>query len=155
MELTSSAFDDQTAIPVRYVAAKAGGDNVSPPLAWGGTPDAALSIALAVVDLAPVARMWVHWAIVDIPPSVSALAAGASSAEIPDGARELRNTAGTVGWSGPGPPPGTGEHPYLFTLYALDIQRLELPEQPTAQEIEQAVRGHVLGQATLTGLCGR
>ena len=154
IELTSSAFSDQAGIPARYLSARAGGENISPPLTWSGTPEAALSLALTVVDLAPVAHMWVHWAVVDIPPSVSSLPEGASGAGIPPGARELRNTAYTIGWSGPKPPPGTGEHPYVFTVYALDIERLELPAQPTAQQIEQAVRGHVLGQGSLTGLCG-
>lgn len=157
MELRSSAFDDGGTIPVVYCATGvAGGRNVSPPLEWTAPPDDTRSMVLTVVDHHPVAGMWVHWAIVDIPPEAGSLAAGASGAgDIGERGRELLNTYGTSGWGGPQPPRGTGVHEYVFTLLALDVTTVDLPVQPTAADVAMAVAGHRIASATLTGMFGR
>jgi Raf kinase inhibitor-like YbhB/YbcL family protein len=157
MELTSRAFADGGTIPVEHCALGVdGGRNVSPPLTWSAPPDETRSVALAVVDHHPVARMWVHWALVDLPPSVVSLPAGASGGAATDsGGRELRNTADIEGWSGPRPPVGSGVHDYVFTVYALDVDHLDVPVRPSAADIDEAVAGHVLASGTLTGRFGR
>lgn len=152
MLLTSSAFTDGGRIPVEHcMAGVPGGANVSPPLAWSQAPAGTASYAVFIIDRHPIARDWVHWAVVDLPPSVTSLPAGASGSLEPP-ARELVNTYGDRGYGGPMPPPGSGEHPYETTVYALDVDRLEIPDAPTAADIERAVSGHVLAKATLTGV---
>jgi Raf kinase inhibitor-like YbhB/YbcL family protein len=157
MELTSRAFADGGTIPVEHCAFGVdGGRNVSPPLAWSAPPVGTRSVGLTVVDHHPVARMWVHWALVDLPPSVMSLPADASGGAATDGgARELRNTAGAEGWSGPRPPAGSGVHDYVFTVYALDVESLDVPVGPSAADLAAAVAGHVLASGTLTGRFGR
>lgn len=157
MHLTSPAFSDGGRLPARYATTSvAGGRNVSIPYGWSGAPDTTRSFALVLVDESPVAHRWMHWAVVDIPSSVTSLPEGASgTSAIPAGARELTGTRGAVGYSGPQPPPGTGEHPYVATVYALDAETLDVPSQPTAEQFEAVVRSHMLASAQLTGLFGQ
>ncbi len=155
MHLKSPAFEDGGHIPLKYVMPGAGGENISPPLFWSGAPGGTKSFALLCVDPHPVARNWVHWMVIDIPPQVDHLPEGASPNNMPKGAKELKNSFGFVGYGGPQPPPGTGEHPYVFTIFALDVAHLPLPEDATLAQFEQAISGHVLAKATLTGYFGR
>jgi Raf kinase inhibitor-like YbhB/YbcL family protein len=164
MYLTSSAFrSDDTAsrggstIPAEYaMRAVPGGRNTSIPYAWGDAPAETKSFALTLVDTAPIAHDWVHWAVVDIPESVAALAQGASGTpEMPEGAIELRNTFGVKGYGGPQPPAGTGPHTYVATLYALDVPHVEAGPAPSAAELERALAGHVIASATSLGRFGR
>jgi Raf kinase inhibitor-like YbhB/YbcL family protein len=113
------------------------------------------SFALAMVDLHPVAHGWVHWLVVDIPGSARSLAEGASGAAgMPDGSRELAGTRGAIGYGGPQPPPGSGDHRYETTLLALDVERLEVAGA-TLTDVERATVGHIVGSATLIGIFGR
>ncbi|NDY42500.1 YbhB/YbcL family Raf kinase inhibitor-like protein [Dissulfurirhabdus thermomarina] len=155
MELSSPAFTDGATLPIRFARAPAGGRNLSPPLAWSAPPEGTRSLALAVVDPHPVARNWVHWLVVDIPPETRALAEGASPGGLPPGARELVNSFGQPGYGGPQPPPGTGPHPYVFTLYALKVRHLDLPDRCRLADFQAAIRGAVLAESRLTGYLGR
>jgi len=157
MTLTSPAFTEGQKLPERFaMQGVPGGGNTSIPYAWSSAPSGTESFALILVDEAPVARRWVHWLVVDIPPTVSSLPEGASgSPGMPSGARELENTFGFAGYGGPQPPPGTGEHPYVATIYALDAAAPDMPARVTAEQFERAVAGHVLAKAALTGTFGR
>lgn len=155
LELASSAVPDGGRIPRRYVRSGAGGENVSLPLAWKGAPVGTKSFALSIVDTHPVADNWVHWLVIDIPAAVSSLLPGASGTDMPAGAVELRNSFGSVGYGGPQPPTGTGDHPYVVTLYALNVARLPLGVNTTLAEFRRALRGRVLARARFTALYGR
>ena len=157
MEVTSPAFADGGTIPVEHCGwGVEGGRNVSPPLAWSTPPEGTRSLALAVVDHHPVAHMWVHWVLVDLPPSATSLPSGASGGNATDtGGRELLNTVGSTGWAGPLPPIGSGVHDYVFTVYALDVDHLDVPVRPTAADITAAVVGHTLDSARMKGRFGR
>jgi Raf kinase inhibitor-like YbhB/YbcL family protein len=149
----SSAAD----IPAKYaMSSMPGGHNISIPYTWDAAPSGTRSFALTLVDTAPVARNWVHWMVIDISASATGVAEGASgSPRMPQGAVELRNSFGLSGYGGPKPPPGTGSHPYVATLYALDIARLALPSDASLDQFKQAVSGHVLVEQTCTGRMGR
>lgn len=154
--LTSPAFADGERMPGAHALSGVnGGRNESVPLAWSGVPEGTKSLALAMVDRHPVAKNWVHWIVVDIPPETTGLAAGASGRAMPEGCRELVSSYGRTGYGGPAPPAGTGDHEYVFTLYALDVDRLAIDDRPTAAEIERAVAGHVIASATLVGTFSR
>jgi len=155
MQLTSSAFADGGKIPLPYVMRAAGGKNLSLPLTWSGAPAGAKSFALSIVDPHPVARNWVHWLVKDIPGAAVSLEEGASGRKMPPGAVELKNSWGEPGYGGPQPPPGTGDHPYVVTLYALSVPRLEVKPSAGLGEFKQALEGKVLARATLTGYYGR
>jgi Raf kinase inhibitor-like YbhB/YbcL family protein len=155
MKLSSSAFQDGGKIPLQYVMPGAGGKNISLPLSWTGAPAGTQSFALSVVDPHPVARNWVHWLVIDIPASATSLAEGVSGKKMPPGAVELKNSWGEAGYGGPQPPPGTGDHPYVVTVYALNVPQLDLPVTTNLAAFQKALQGKVLAAATITGHFGR
>lgn len=148
--LESPAFPDGSPIPVEHTCE---GTDISPPLAWHGVPEGTRSLVLIVDDpdapdpAAP--RMtWVHWVLYNIPPDARGLPAGVRAADLPAGTGEGINDWKRTGYGGPCPP--IGRHRYFHKLYALDTP-LEPPHKPTKSAVEAALRGHVLGQATLVG----
>ena len=155
MHITSSAFTDGGKIPIKYVMPGAGGQNRSVPLSWTGAPAGTQSFALAMVDPHPVARNWVHWLVIDLPKDAASLPEGASGKGMPMGAVELQNSFGAPGYGGPQPPPGSGDHPYVFTLYALSVPKVEIGKTAGLAAFKQALEGKTLATATLTGHFGR
>jgi len=156
MRLYSQVLRDGDRIPLKYVMPLAGGQNVSPPLSWEGVPSEAKSLVLLCYDPHPVAKNWVHWIVINIPPEVNGLPEGASNKAMPKGAKELKNSFGFVGYGGPQPPPGTGDHPYVFILYALKQQQtVSLPEKPSYEQIISAIKPYTIDEAKLTVYYGR
>ncbi len=155
MQLTSSAFTDGGKIPQTYVMPGAGGRNQSLPLAWSGVPAGAKSFDLTIIDPHPVAQNWVHWLVADIPGDTNALAEGASGKKMPAGAVELKNSWGELSYGGPQPPKGSGDHPYVVTLYALSVPKLDLKPTTGWADLKKAMEGKILGTATITGYYGR
>jgi len=155
MELSSAAFKDGAKIPQPHVMAGAGGKNISVPLAWKNPPPGTKSFALSMVDPHPVAKNWVHWLVINIPAGTASLEEGASGSGMPRGSIELRNSFGAIGYGGPEPPKGTGDHPYVITLYALSTESIDLGVGTSLPAFQKALEGKVLGKATITGKYGR
>jgi len=150
LALTSPAFGHNGAIPKIHTCQ---GKDISPALAWSGLPAGTKSLALIVddpdaPDPAAPKRTWVHWVLYNIPPSASGLAQAVAPAALPLGTREGKNDWKRTGYGGPCPP--IGQHRYFHKLYALDVVLPDL-EQPTKAELEQAMKGHVLGTFELIG----
>ena len=136
------------------------GGNVSPALRWENPPSGTRSFALMVHD--PDAEtggagIW-HWVVINIPANARAIERGAGTAEggrLPAGSRQITNDylgmTGSAGWGGPCPPKGQPAHRYDFTLYALGVEKLELPPAATASHAGFMVNRAVLGKAVLTG----
>jgi hypothetical protein len=155
MEISSAAFKDGDKIPIQYVMPGAGGKNVSVPLSWKNAPSGTKSFALSMVDPHPVAQNWVHWLVINIPANVASLEEGASRKKMPRECIELKNSFGDIGYGGPQPPKGTGDHPYVFTLYALSAEKLDLGANTSLSAFKKALEGKILGSATITGKYGR
>ncbi len=155
MEISSAAFKNEGKIPMQYVMPGAGGKNVSPPLSWRNVPSGTKSFALSMVDPHPVAQNWVHWLVINIPASAASLEEGASRKKMPQGSIELKNSFGEIGYGGPQPPKGTGDHPYVFTLYALNVEKLDLGTGASLAAFQKALEGKILGSALITGKYGR
>ncbi len=151
MEISSSAFKDGEKIPIQYVMVAAGGKNLSIPLSWKNAPPGTRSFALAMVDPHPIAQNWVHWLVINIPAGITSMAEGASRKKMPPGAAELKNSFGEVGYGGPQPPQGSGEHPYVFTLYALRVEKLDLGANTSLSALKKAIEGKVIQSVSLTG----
>ncbi len=151
MEIQCSVFKDGEKIPVQYVMPAAGGKNISLPLSWTGFPLGTKSFALSMVDPHPVARNWVHWLVINIPPETTFLEEGASGRKMPAGAVELKNSFGRTGYGGPQPPKGSGEHPYVLTVYALSADKLNLSPSVSLADFKKALEGKVLQSAAITG----
>ena len=150
MEVSSPAFKHKGGIPDRYAKG-----SFSIPLSWKNVPQGTRSLALSIVDTHPVAQNWVHWLVINIPAKVATLEEGVSKKNMPPGAIELKNSWGDVGYGGPEPPPGSGEHSYVVTIYALNVEKLDLKPNTPLYKFEKAIKGKVLGSATTTGMYSR
>jgi Raf kinase inhibitor-like YbhB/YbcL family protein len=155
MEILSYAFKDGEKIPIQYVMPGAGGKNISIPLAWENVPSGVKSFALLIVDPHPVAQNWVHWLVINIPSNVTSIEEGASRKKMPHGSTELKNSFGDIGYGGPQPPKGTGDHPYVVTLYALNVEKLDLGINTSLSAFKKATEGKVIGTTSITGRYGR
>lgn len=155
MEISSPAFRDGAKIPVQYTMPAVGGRNISIPLNWKNAPEGAKSFALSIVDPHPVAKNWVHWLVINIPPGTKAIEEGASKKHMPPGSAELKNSYGDIGYGGPQPPKGSGDHPYVITLYALNVDKLDLGSNTTLTAFRDALKGKVISEATITGYFGQ
>ncbi len=148
--IESSAFGEGQKIPPVYTC---DGRDISPPLNWSGVPAETKSLALILDDPdapdppAP-KRTWVHWILYNLPASLSGLPAAVRIIALPAGTRQGVNDWKDTKYSGPCPP--IGRHRYFFKLYALDTVLPDL-KRPTKGRLEEAMRGHVIAQATLIG----
>lgn len=135
------------------------GQNRSPVLRWSGAPEGTRSFAVTVYDPdAPTGSGFWHWYVVDVPADVAELAANAGAqggAHLPPGARHIRNDYGQYAWGGMCPPPGDAPHRYIFTVHALGVERLEVPDDAPAALAGFMVHAHTLAKATFTATYGR
>jgi Raf kinase inhibitor-like YbhB/YbcL family protein len=132
----------------------AGGEDRSPQLSWSGFPEGTKSFAVTCYDPdAPTASGFWHWAVADIPASVTELPAGAgdeNASSLPDGAVVLANDAGMKRFVGAAPPPGHGPHRYIFVVHAVDVESLGLPDGATPAFLGFNLFSHAIARATLT-----
>jgi Raf kinase inhibitor-like YbhB/YbcL family protein len=150
LTISSTAFPPDGAIPSRYTCE---GNDVSPPLVFGGAPAGTKSLVLIVDDpdapdpAAP--RMtWVHWLLYNIPATSIGLPEAVKSRDLPPGTGEGINDWGRTGYGGPCPP--IGRHRYFHKLYALDTVLPDLLH-PKKGALEKAMRARVIAQAALIG----
>lgn len=145
--ISSSSFSSGGEIPKKFSCDDA---DVSPELIWVGAPAGMGSFALIADDPDAPAGTWTHWVLFDLPAQTTELPEGVAKVdEVPTGGRQGRNDFGKIGYSGPCPPPGK-PHRYFFKVYALD-RMLNLRPGVSKKEVEQAMQGHILGKAELTG----
>lgn len=150
--LSSSAFGDGKAIPTKYASRYIpGGKNISLPLSWSNIPAGTKSFALSMIDLHPIAHNWVHWIVVNIPNTVVSLAESSSTKSMPPGSKELYNSFGERGYGGPGPPKGSGVHNYEITIYALNVDKLDLSENASLTAFKKAIEGKIIAAAKIVG----
>lgn len=159
LEITSPAFSDGQPIPAKYTCQ---GEDVAPPLKWSQAPDSTRSFALICEDPDAPGGTWVHWVLYNLPPTANQLDFSAitrmegEGLKSPDASRNPasgRNDFGRIGYGGPCPPAGPAHH-YHFKAYALDTE-LALKPGATKQELEQAMRGHVLAEGVVIGTYAR
>jgi Raf kinase inhibitor-like YbhB/YbcL family protein len=149
LTLSSPAFNAGGKVPSKYTCE---GEDISPPLAFDGVPAGTKSLALIIDDpdapdpKAP-KRVWTHWVVYNLPPDSAGLPENASRKAMPQGAvAGLSDLKETV-YHGACPP--IGRHRYFHKLYALDTL---LPSKAlTKAELEAAMQGHVLAEASLIG----
>jgi len=144
MQLTSTGFSDGGEIPLELGYKK---QNEPPALSINGIPEGTKSLALIMDDpdaMDAVGKVWVHWVVWNIDPTKPFITGNPRESGFVEGMTDF----GEVGYGGPAPP--DKRHTYIFKLYALD-SKLDLPEGSTKSELENAMEGHILEQATLTG----
>ena len=134
------------------------GQNISPTLQWTNAPAGTRSFAVTAYDPdAPTGSGWWHWVVYNIPASTTTLAAGAGNSNgrsLPSGAAQGNTDFGSRGYGGPCPPPGKPHH-YHFTVFALKVDKLDVPNNATAAYIGFNLNANKLATARVTGLYGR
>ncbi len=162
MELTSQVIINGARLDDDYTIE---GRNVSPPLAWSDPPNGTQALALICDDpdapspKNPRPNPWVHWVLFNIPVTVNELPEGVErTLEVTelDAARQGISSwpDDNVGYRGPSPPPGSGQHRYFFKLYALD-RKLELQAGATKAQLLDAMTGHILATSQLLAVYER
>lgn len=142
MKIESNAFENNGAIPTEYTC---NGKSLQPILNISEVPDGAAGLALIVDDPDAPSGDFVHWTLWNLPPRTQEI----DGSNLPAGTTEGKNGAGQNGWIAPCPPGGI--HHYNFKLYALDTT-LSLPSSAGKTELEEAMKGHIMETALLTGL---
>ena len=134
------------------------GDNISPELRWSGAPAGTKSFAVTVYDPdAPTGSGWWHWVVINLPADSTGLVEGAGSTvgKLPTGAMQGRTDFGSAGFGGACPPQGDKPHRYIFTVYALKTDKLDVPADATAALVGFMINANKLGSATFTAKYGR
>ena len=145
--LHTNAFPANGEIPTQYTCS---GADISPQLAWTEIPAGTQSLALIVDDPDAPRGTFTHWVLYNLAPQTTELQEELpKTGQLPGGALQGQNDFRRVGYSGPCPPPGKPHH-YFFKLYALDRQ-LNLKPGATKNEVEGAMKGHILSEARLMG----
>ena len=154
-EVTSTDIKDGEKLPMPQVSGimGAGGEDISPQLSWRGFPAGTKSFAVTVYDPdAPTASGFWHWAVVDIPASVTELPRGAGNKEgsgLPPGAFQLSNDANMAQYAGAAPPAGHGKHHYYTVVHAVDVESLGLDPQARPAGLGFNLFFHTLGRAII------
>lgn len=145
--LTSTGFADGGALPDAQVQAKG---NRSPQLSWSGAPEGTRSFAITCFDPdAPTGSGFWHWTVANIPADVTELAEGAA---VPPDAVEGRTDFGTPGFGGAAPPPGHGPHRYIFTVFAVDTEKLDVTQENSGAVFGFNLHFHTLARASIMGV---
>ena len=154
LRLFSKDLTEGGVLPAKHVFNGFGhsGENQSPQLEWTGAPEGTQSFALTMYDPdAPTGSGFWHWVVVDLPASATELPTGIGSGAVPlpAGARQTRTDMGNQGYIGAAPPPGP-QHRYIFTLYALKVDKLPVPDDASGALIGMMTGMNALDKATLT-----
>lgn len=156
MKISSTSFENNRDIPVKHAnLGVINGKNISPNFSFADVPSGTKSLALALIDYHPIASNWVHWIVINIPPAVSSITEGASKGDLPPGSKELINSFGKNGYGGPEPPRGSGKHNYTTTVYALNIDKIEISGRITEREFLAKIKNHIIDKAVYTGYFSR
>jgi Raf kinase inhibitor-like YbhB/YbcL family protein len=153
--LTSTDVADGEQMPQPQMSGMfgAGGEDRSPQLVWSGFPPETKSFVVTMFDPdAPIPSGFWHWAVADIPASVTELPAGAGSADgkgLPAGAFQVPNDARLAQYVGAAPPPGDPPHRYYIVLTAVDVESAGVDKEATPALLVGTIAGHTLARAML------
>ena len=161
--VTSNSFEDGDYLPKDFILSAdfgfgCAGGNKSPHLKWSGAPVGTKSFAITCYDPdAPTGSGFWHWLIVNIPSNVTELEAGAGSAggKMPAGALQTRTDFGAPGYGGPCPPEGDHPHRYLFTVFAVKADKIDVKADTSAAVVGFNLHFNTLAKAEIMGLFKR
>ncbi|GGP51973.1 YbhB/YbcL family Raf kinase inhibitor-like protein [Saccharothrix coeruleofusca] len=151
--VVSTTITDGSALPREQFSHLCGGKDISPHLSWSGAPEGTRSYAVTVHDPdAPTGSGFWHWAVADIPATVTELPEGAgddTGSGLPEGAFQLPNDTRAARFTGAAPPAGHGPHRYFVVVHALDVEAIGVPADATPALLGLTMAPHTLGRAVL------
>lgn len=160
-QFTLSSTDLQGQLTNTQVFAGFGcsGENISPQLAWSNEPDSTKSFAITVYDPdAPTGSGWWHWVMFNMPVSTNVLKANAGNLEselAPEGSVQSITSFGKPGYGGACPPEGDKAHAYIFTIYALSVEKIELDTNAPPAMVGYYLNANVIEKASIISYYGR
>ncbi len=160
-ELTSTDIEAGKPMPKaqEYQGFGCDGANLSPQLTWKDAPAGTQSFAVTTYDPdAPTGSGWWHWLAYNIPADVRQLPRGAgnpASDLAPGGMIQHRTDYGSTGFGGACPPQGDKPHRYRFTVFALDVDHLDIDSDASAALVGFMLNAHKIGTAELEALYQR
>jgi Raf kinase inhibitor-like YbhB/YbcL family protein len=161
LTVISDDIEDGTRLRNPHIADMMGltGDNLSPHLRWSGAPAETMSFAITCFDPdAPTGSGFWHWVLFDIPATVSEVPRGVGSGEmrgLPKGAMHARNDMGAPVYVGAAPPPGHGDHRYVFAVHALSVPTLGLDANATPAYVGFNLTFNTLARGAIVTTFGR
>jgi Raf kinase inhibitor-like YbhB/YbcL family protein len=157
--LTTTSFDPSKRIPTKHIFNGFGctGENKSPALAWKNPPSGTKSFLITVYDPdAPTGSGWWHWTVANIPANVRKIPEGASEHQkLPKNVIEGRNDYGKASYGGPCPPIADRPHRYVFTIYALNRETVDVNAESSGAVMGFNAKQNSLGEASFTSRYGR
>jgi len=153
--LSSADVQGQIAIEQVFNSFGCSGKNISPQLSWDNAPAGTKSFAITVYDPdAPTGSGWWHWVVFNIPKSVDGLKTGASGSTegnnaMPSGAIESFTSYNSKGFGGACPPKGDKPHRYIFTVYALDTEKIDQDSDARPELIGFFINSHAIAKASI------
>ncbi len=155
-EFSSPDLKGKKIIPDQFVFNGFGcsGQNQSPALTWKDAPKDTKSFAILVHDPdAPTGGSgWWHWLAYNIPVSTTSLPTNAgveNSTVLPAGTVQSITDFSKAGWGGPCSPVGR-KHRYVFTIYALKVDKLDLPATSMPALVGFMVNQNAIAKASFT-----
>lgn len=135
------------------------GENISPALSWENIPNGTKSFAVTMYDKdAPTGSGWWHWVVFDIPKNVTTLAKNSGDISLnlmPKGVIQGKTDFGKAGYGGACPPVGDRSHQYLFTIYALDTEKLGVGADASPSLVGYMINSHTIAKASVVTYYGR
>lgn len=135
------------------------GENISPELSWQNAPKNTKSYAVTAYDPdAPTGSGWWHWVFFNIPNNITNLKAGAGNPQnnlAPKGSVQSVTDFGSTGYGGACPPSGDKPHRYIFTVYALDVEKLGADAKSSPALVGFFLNQHTIAKASLIAYYSR
>ena len=155
--LLSDDLGGQFTIKQVYNGFGCSGENISPQLRWKDAPEGTQSFAITMYDPdAPTGSGWWHWIVFNIPKETTSIPANASRLKLlPSGSMESVTSYGVGGFGGACPPRGDRPHRYVITVYALDVDRLDLGIESTPALVGYNLNAHAIQKSSIISYYGR
>lgn len=149
--LTAPSMSGQISVAQEFDAFGCNGQNISPQLTWKNAPKGTKSFAITIYDPdAPTGSGWWHWLVFNIPKEQTHIAQNASAkAHLPKGSIESITDYAQYGFGGACPPKGDKAHTYITTVYALDIEHIELKKEANPALVGYMINAHTIKKSSV------
>ncbi|MCH2157346.1 MAG: YbhB/YbcL family Raf kinase inhibitor-like protein [Oleiphilaceae bacterium] len=152
LTLSSDSAQGQLAMKHVFNGFGCSGENISPELNWQNAPEGTKSFAITMYDKdAPTDGGWWRWLVFNIPSDTTALPenAGKTDAKLaPKGSIQIKTSFGATGYGGACPPEGDRPHQYLFTVYALNTETLDVDENTPPNLVGYLINAETIQKAS-------